>query len=300
VSLFTAEQLDLSRLPEVTFVSVDQEAEAKALRADIAVRLNAAGIPYDVQSLETDSVTILAEAFAYRRALATADINDAVRGQYLATSFGAKLDHLSLTLYPDQVLDRLPGETDEAYKRRLALASEVRAPLTPGAYLHTALAYSTDVADAAVFNWASGLVRRGETLVVVLGKPGADEAALCAGIAEAIRTRPIKVESDTVIVRPAARRTVRVAGTLFLRPGPDGSRVQADRTAAVVALGAARRRIGRTLPAAALAGAMASDLVESVAGVTVDGRPLAADLVPPQDGVIEIGAVDLAWTRFSA
>lgn len=297
MTLYTAEQLDLSRLPEITFVPMDEEAERLSLMAGIQARFDANRVPYTVASLRSDPIGELVDEFAYRRTLSTSQINDAVRGQYLATSFGAKLDHLSNTLYPDQVLDRIPGELDEVYKRRIALGSEVRAPLTPGAYLHTALAYSTDVADAAVLNWSSGLVRRGESLVVVLGKPGVDEVALCAGIAEAIRTRPIKVESDTVIVRPATRRTVKVTGTLYLQRGPDPARVAADRTAAVLALGAARRKIGRTLPQAGLSGAMSSDAVESVRDIAIDGVPLAADVVPGLAGVVEISSVDLTWRQ---
>lgn len=311
MSIFTAEQLDLSRLPQLTFVPHDEEAERLSLVAGIKSRCDAGGVPYSTHMLRTGLVARIAEEFAFRRTLSTIQINDAVRAQYIATSFGAALDHLGRTLYPDLVIERLAAvasprpyaeapedwEDDASYKRRLLLGSEARAPLTPGAYLLTALSYSTDVADAAVLNWSSGLVRRGEELVIVLGKPGVDEAALCAGIAEKIRTRPIRVESDTVIVRPAARRIVAIGGTLVLRRGPDGERVKADRTAAVVALGVERRKIGRTLPAAGISGAMSSSVVERVRGITVDGAPLAGDVIPPLDGVVEIGAVDLDWDQ---
>jgi phage-related baseplate assembly protein len=128
---FTAETLDLSRLPPADLVRpLDYEAIVAARVADLKDRLEAADIPFDVDRLETDPGVILQEADAYRELLALQAINDVGRANMLAYATGADLDNLA-AVYGGGISRLLVSagpppvyETDERFRRRILLAPE--------------------------------------------------------------------------------------------------------------------------------------------------------------------------------
>ena len=106
---------DLSALPPPAVVeTLDYEAILAAHRADLVARHPEAAA---VIALESEPLTKLLEAHAYRELLYRQRVNDAARRHLLAFASGADLDHKG-AFYG---LPRLPGESDERYRLRIQL-----------------------------------------------------------------------------------------------------------------------------------------------------------------------------------
>lgn len=291
---FIAETLDLSRLPNLTLVGVDYEAERANLIAGFKARAAAVGLDYDVEELETDPFIYLAEEFAYRKTLTLAQINDAGKRLTLAYAYGEALDHIAATYYADVGVARLvvePAnpqtgaaavlESDERFRMRIQLAPETRTPGTLGGYEYWALTAAPRLVDAVALNHASGLVSPGQVLVVLLG--GSDEAEQVTAAQEFLLDRRVKLGSDTVIVRAAKRVTGQVNAVLQLRSGPAPAIPLAEATAALAAYTGGRRRISK---AVTMSGLYAALTVGGVERVSLNSPQ--ADIVPPLDGVVDL------------
>lgn len=313
MTIFTAEQLDLSRLPAFTLVPVDFAAEKAALVAGIVARFRARGVPFDVEALETDSAVILAEEFAYRKILTLGQINDAGRRLTLTYSDGAYLDHIAATYYADVGLRRLAlvdaprpfatspedWESDARFSLRISLAPEARTPGTLGGYEYQALTAAPHLEDALALNHSSGLVRPGQVLVVLLGRdpdpnpqtaiPDQEEPAQAALASTALQNREIKLATDEVLVRVAGRVRVAREYRLGLRRGPDPAAIlsEAMRLHGLYVRG--RRRIGKAL---ALSGEQAALTVSGVEYVRArDGQ--MGDIDPGPDAIIDVTGLTL-------
>lgn len=317
--IFTAEQLDLSRLPPFNLVTVDEAAELATLKASIVARFEAAGVPFSVAMLRTDPAMILAEEFAFRKAQTLAALNDAGRRLSLPYTDGPYLDHIAATYFADLGLRRLPlvtnprgtsleypadWESDARFALRISLAPEARSG-SLGAYEFDALTAAPHLYEALALNHASGLVRPGQILVVLLGRdpdpnpltavPAQEEPAQIALATAALRDPKSKLGSDEVLVRPADRIRVTRSYGLGMRRGPDQGLVLAEARRQYAAYTDLRpatvseRRIGKLLDVAGEYRAL------KVSGVEVirprDGS--GADVDPGITGVIQVAALDL-------
>jgi len=309
----TAEQLDLTRLPPFSLVVVDEAAEAATLKAGIVARFKARGVPYDVETLHTDTAMILAEELAYRKTLTLQALNDAGRRLTLSYGYGAALDHIAATYYADIGLRRLAlvdaprpyatnpedWEGDARFALRISLAPEARSPGTLGGYEYHALTAAPHLEDALALNYTSGLVRRGQILVVLLGRdadpdpataiPSQEEAAQVALATAALQNRATKLGTDDVFVRVAARVRVARAYSVGLRRGPDPAVILAEAKRRHGLYVRDRRRIGKAL---AVSGEQAAITVSGVEYVHARTGQIG-DIDPGPAAIVDVTSLSL-------
>lgn len=236
--------IDLSRLPALPEPpSFDTIYAARMV--EVAARLVAAGIPYDVTGLITDTVAIIQRQGAYREALAFGAVYDAVRSVFLATAPGAALDHLGATQVPP--VDRkvvVPAtttaaavmEADDDFRARIQLAPEALSTCGPeGAYLFFALDVD-GVKTASVYGpmsfggtRAAPFVPPGEVRVPIVaaagdGTAGPDLVATVQAALSADNRRPL---ADFVTVTAAEIVPYRIEAVLYVGPGADRGVVKA-------------------------------------------------------------------------
>lgn len=280
---FDAANLDLSRLPSPEVVkNVDYEAILAARIADLKARFNAAGISYDVDTLETDPAAILQQEDAYREALDLAAINDAARSVLIAFATGADLDNLAafygvvrlvVTPATEQVAEVL--EDDESLRTRVLLAPEALpyAGMTGGGYRSLALKIAPSVKDAKPIKRAGGMVD-----VVLLSRTGT--GAVASGVVSAVYAAFQDDEAtqltDIVSVRSATILSYAVALTLRIPLGPDPALIKATAKKAVEAYVLARHKVGARVYAQMI------EAVASVGGVEQVASDLE-DIVPAGD-----------------
>lgn len=157
--------------PPAVIKDVDYEAIRSARIADLRVRLTAAGIPYDVDVLETDPGVILQEEAAVREVLNLVSINDAAKAVMILYAEGDDQDNLyplvgirRLTVTPADPTATPPVaavmEDDGDFRARAVIALEGTAPgLTGGGYAAIALRAAPSVKRVALLRQSGGVVR---------------------------------------------------------------------------------------------------------------------------------------------
>jgi len=286
---YTAETLDLSRLPAFSISDATYEAILAERLTSLRERLAAHGVDYDVGHLEVDPLAILEQEDAYRELLTRAAVNDAARRVTLAYATGEALDHIAATYYADIGVRRLEGESDERFRQRIALAPEAKSPGTLGGYEYWARSATLDVVDALALNHASGLVRPGQIAVVVAGAPGANTAPIVEKVAAVVLDRDIKAASDDVRVLAAEPLAYDVAAKIYLKRGPDAALVQAEAIARLRAHAADRRKVGEIVREKGIVAALMAPAVEDVEVTTPAG-----DVDPGPAGIAELRNVSVA------
>lgn len=223
---------------------------------------------FDTILLESDPSSVVLEVGSYRELVLRARINDQVRQLTLAGALGPALDHIGVTYYRTP---RLPGEMDEVYRQRLAIAPESWSTAGPvGAYVFWALSASADVRDVAVYSEDEGVTLSPRIRVVLLPKPDLSPAridAMVAAVRERLSRRDIRPAGDLVTVELAAPLPFDLTVSLRLRSGvsaqvvADAARQRLQRFAAGLLRYAGEGEtgpvwlIGRTFPVETLAGA---------------------------------------------
>lgn len=288
MSRFTAETLDVSRLPPFELVAANYETILAARLAGLQARLTAAGVDYDVGALETDPLAILEQEDAYRELLELQAINDAGRRLMLAYATGPLLDHLAATLFPDVGPRRMTDETDDRFRQRLALAPEAKSPGTLGGYEYQALSASLGVRDALALNHASGVVAPGQIQLMIVLAAGAVEATVLAAVREAVFDRDVKLASDDVRVLLAEPVYYDVEATIYLPRGPDPELVRAQALARLGVYAEERRRAGKVVAQSGLDAALHAPAADRV----VRASPLS-DIDPGPAGVAVLRNVTL-------
>jgi phage-related baseplate assembly protein len=234
---------------------LDRWAEVQVIRPDLP--------PLDTLGLETEPMTIILEAFAYREVILRALVNDKARAVLLAKAVGSDLDHVG-ALYPTSraiivpATDTQPAvyESDAAFRRRVQLTPEAFS--TAGAvdaYIYWAL--TTDpstIMDAYAYRYDA----KGNIHVVVAGFDAADvpDATIDLLWQQFSRTDIVPL---TDIPRPvrAARYEYSVEGSIYVPPGAMATSRVAAAVAAVKAYGVERCRITRDVhPSGIIAAAM--------------------------------------------
>jgi phage-related baseplate assembly protein len=261
---------DLSQLPPPQLIDVidyevileDQKqwvlarwAEVQVIRPDLP--------PLDTLGLETEPMTIILEAFAYRETILRALVNDKARAVLLAKAVGSDLDHVG-ALYPTEraiivpATDTAPAvyESDAAFRRRIQLTPEAFSVAGPvDAYIYWAL--TTDPANI-MDAWAYRYDPKGNVTIVVAGFDAADvpDATIDMLWQQFARTDIVPL---TDIPRPvrAARYEYSVEGSIYVPPGAMAASRIAAAVAAVQAYGVERMRINHDVhPSGIIAAAM--------------------------------------------
>lgn len=293
--------IDLSRVPVPDAIrGLEYEGIVSERITDLLARFEAAGIPFDVEGLETDPAVILQQEDAYRELLQYAAINDAVRAVLLPSSWGTNLDALGAMFGVARAVVA-PGnpnaappvppvmESDDRYRRRIQLAPEAFATTgSRDAYAFHALSAHAGVLDVSVLNHTSGELQPGEVAVVILPV----SAELTDQIVEAVRNRLMRDDTkpltDALEIRIAEPVITDITATLRIKRGPDPQVVRAAALARLDAYLARQRRVGETVALSGIYGALQTDDVERVELAA----PLA-DVQPGADEVVTIGTVTL-------
>lgn len=273
---FIATPLDLSRLPAPTVVTnLDYEAIRAARLADLKKRLAAVGIDYDAETIESDTGPILQEVDAFREMLDLQRINEAAKAVMLPYAEGADLAVIGALFG----VEKLAGESDVAYRYRIALAPEAYASAgSAGAYVFHALSVSADIVDVGVTSPSIGVAK-----VVILPRDGLSVAAVDA-IRTEVNTRlqsdEIRPLTDVVVVRVAEIVDYAVTAHLVVPAGPDPSLVAAITRAALQTLAADCYRVGRSIDASEILGAAWGANVRRVSVTPAAGLALTSDQAP--------------------
>lgn len=227
----------MTTLPEPQVVEqLDFEQINAAHRADLIARHPQAA---DVLALESEPLTKLIQAHAYRELLYRQRVNEAARARLLEFADGADLDHLG-DLYG---APRLPGEPDERYRARLRLVIRALAGNgTREAYEARAMAASLDVRAARAIQPSPGSV-----LVLVWPRAGADGAATLAAVTDALMHESARVLGVILTVALARPRAINVRAVVLREPGAPVD-LAAQLAAALPAQLDAWAALGRSVP----------------------------------------------------
>lgn len=270
------EDIDLARLPPAVLPSPDYETILAARMADLADRLAARGVDYDVGALETDYHKIIQGSGSYRELLAYARRDDAIRAVLLSSSWGTFLDHLGAAwgLVRKEVTPANPEtgeaailEDDDTFRARIQLAPEAWSTCGPeGAYLFFALAVP-GVKHAAVYGpmstrtvagVASAIgVPAGHVHVPIVASTGDGSAAgpLVLAVQAALSADDRRPIADYVTVSAAPITAYAITATLRVGAGADLGAVKAEAERRLAAHAARQHRAGGLVLRSALFGA---------------------------------------------
>lgn len=257
---------DLSTLPPPHVVEqLDFETILAAHRADLVARHPEAGA---VIALESEPLTKLIEAHAYRELLYRQRVNEAARACLLAFATGADLDHKG-AFYG---VARLPAEDDARYRQRIQL--RVRALAGHGtreAYEYTALTASLAVRAAHATQPTPGTV-----LVLVWPHAGADGAATLSTVTAALLADGTYTLGVNVVAALARPRAIHITARITREPLAPAD-LPARLAEALPALIDQHAAIGRDLPRSWLTARLH---VAGVAGVAYPDPARPAELTP--------------------
>lgn len=298
---FIATTLDLSRFTGFALVDVNFETILAERLTSLKERFDARGIPYDVETLETDPAAILQQEDAYRETLDLAAINDAARALTLAFAKGDALDQIGTTYFAtsratvdDSDPDNIVYESDDAYRRRIQLAPEAfSGGGTAGGYLYHALTASPSVKDAGVYVPETGT---GHVFVAIMSTTG--DGTVSDELLETVNTYmqgdAIKLATDWLTVEKATINSFDVVANLIVRSGVEPSVVIAEARARLEAEAALRHRVNMPFPRSAIMAALhAGDVIR------VDVTSPAQDIDPGVSGVAYLNSITLTTTVFS-
>lgn len=281
-------QIDLSKLPAPDLIEVlDFEAIVADLKAFLSTSMPELA---EVLALESEPVTMLIEAFAYREMILRGRINDVGRANMLATATGADLENLAALLGVVRLLitpadpNVSPAtepvyEDDAALRSRAQLALEGFTTAGPvGAYEFHARSASGLVADVDVASPAPG-----EVVVTVLSKvgDGVPDAALLAIVEAALSDGEMRPLGTLLTVAPATLHPYAVEAVLHIAPGPDASVVIEAARASVAAYVAQCHALGATVAEAGLKAALWQGGVSRIELLSPAADIIAAPTVAP-------------------
>ncbi len=241
--------IELARLPARPVTARAYDTIYSAYMLDLAARLNAAGIPYDVAGtpgnvvqLATDTNAITGRAFSYMVEGVEAARDEAIAAVLLPWSFGAYLDALGAGQEPavtrkamvasPRAFDVAPEdwEADDDFRERIALAPEALSTCGPeGAYLKFALDTAGVLAAACYGPQSFGgtasnpFVPPGEVRIPILALAGNGAAApaLIARVAAEVNAEARRPIADFVTVSAAGVVEWAIGATLYCGPGID-------------------------------------------------------------------------------
>ena len=254
--------------PPAVIQTVDYETIRAARIADLAARLAAAGVAFDVAALETDPAVILQEEGAYRETLNLAAINDAAKAVMILYAQKSDQDDLyallgirRLVLTPADNTTSPPTpavmESDDDFRARAQIALEGTAPgLTGGGYASVALRASAEVRRVALITAPGGVVN-----VILQGRINADGSVSSAAVQAVAAALNDDWSNDAATgsqltdipqVRSARPRPYAIVARAIAPLGPSLAAVQAASAAALAAATTSLQLIGNAVPTDAL------------------------------------------------
>ena len=295
-------QIDFAQIPAPAVVELlDYETILAAMKADLLARdatLTAAG-------LESDPISKVLEAAAYRELNLRQRVNDASHANMLAYASGSDLDQIGA----NRETVRLTGETDAAFRSRIQQAFNRLAAAGPAAaYIEHARGVDAAIMDVSAISQNAGSVTvtvlapdflpaadttpdqqsagqaafpsvvppSGSTVVVA-----GDNAPLVNQVRNWLMQDTIKPLTDMVVVRGPSVVPYAINATLTFYPGPDSAVVIADAHSKLDAYLTSIRRMGYDatrsgiIAALSVPGVQRVDLQSPAADVVVDGLSVA-------------------------
>jgi phage-related baseplate assembly protein len=257
-----AELIDLSKVPVPDIIqplNFEQRfAELKQILIDIDERYR------DVVALESDPITKLLQVFAYREMHLVAQINDATRGNILASSTGNNLIALgsSYDLAPLVIqagdataVPPIPTilEDETSFRRRVQMAFDgLNTAGSIDGYVFFALGADGRVADAKAIS-----PEPCEMVVTVLSIEGDGAASdelitkvratfglTADGLSQSSTPTKVRPQGDRVTIQSAEIVSYSVEAQLQILPGPDALVVLAAANQALVIYQNEQRRLG--------------------------------------------------------
>ena len=286
MNAFTA--INLARLPAPEIID---RKDFETILAEVKAWLVARDPGLEpILGLESEPITKVLEAWAYRELLLRAEIDDAGRGNMLAFAAGAQLDQLAAFYGVERAVlqDADPAaippvpavlEDDVRFRSRVQLALEGFTTAGPrGSYVFWGLSASPQVKDISVDSPVPGQV-----LVTVLSQSGdgSADAALLQVVSAKLTDEDIRPLTDHVIVQGATIVAYQLEAVLTLYEGPDAEVVRAAALASATAFVAEQHRLGHDVTisglhaALQLAGVQKVTLASPVADLVIDGSEAA-------------------------
>ncbi|ABX50066.1 Baseplate J family protein [Shewanella baltica OS195] len=257
-----AELIDLSKVPVPDIIqplSFEQRfAALKQLLIDIDESYQA------VVALESDPITKLLQVFAYREMHLVAQINDATRGNILASStgnnliaLGSRYDLAPLVIQAsdDSSVPPIPEilEDEQSFKRRVQMAFDgLNTAGSIDGYIFFALGADGRVADAkAVSPDPCEMV---VTVLSIDGNGSASDELLSKvrvvfglsadGLSQSSTPSKVRPQGDRVTIQGSGIVNYSVQAVLQLLPGPDAQVVLAAANQALALYQKEQRRLG--------------------------------------------------------
>jgi phage-related baseplate assembly protein len=294
--------INLAALPSPSAVQVwTFDAIHDATLADAVARLNANGVPYNVETLKGNPMNFVVSSYAWREGLMLQRINDAVKSTFLALA--PQLADVTLRA-ADVNVTAAPGEGVESVRKRAQLQWEALAiGGTYGRYMAQALgADPVNLADVAVYGHEIAAVPLGQVRIVCLGAnaSGIPSNDTLARVAAATAPRGVRPVNDQVVVKAVNPANYVVKATIYLADGADPATVLDAQIASLAAFVQARRKIGVVVKPGdikAVLGFNTAPLVEDVdvraPASNVGGDPFQAPVC------LNAGtfAADITWAR---
>lgn len=274
---------ELANLPAPTLIEeLAYEGRLSQFRARLVDIFTAAGIPYDVDNLETDPAQVILQVGTYQDMLLRQRINEAIRANLLAFAVSNDLDHLA-QFYD---VSRLSGEGDEALRRRVVLA--IRGRSTGGTeprYRSVALGADLRVADAAVYT--EGRDPTVHVAIFSIDNAGVADEALIAAVDAALQAPAVRMVNDTIVVSAASRTITPIVANIWLLPETSAG-ILAQLQTSLTEAWSAGIGLGRDVTRSWLTSKLMLDGVQRVDIVSP-----AADVLMPFNQAAALGAITL-------
>ncbi|HEO0780184.1 TPA: baseplate J/gp47 family protein [Klebsiella pneumoniae] len=257
--------IDLSQLPSPAII---EELDFETILTDVKAVMVAA-FPEDQQSsvaaaltLESEPLTIIAQAMAYRELLLRQRINEGAAACMLSHATGDDLDNIAANLDTERLIiteatDTADAvtESDEALRLRAQAAFEGMSVAGPSAaYEYFARSASGQVSDARATSPSPA-----EVVVAVLSTEGdgTASAALLAAVAAAVNDEEVRPLGDRVTVQSAEIVPYTIDATLYLYPGPESEPIiNAAMASLQTFLADNDKKIGRDIVRSAISAAL--------------------------------------------
>lgn len=257
--------IDLSQLPSPTII---ETLDFETILADVRAVMVAA-FPEDQQAavaaalaLESEPLTIIAQAMAYRELLLRQRINEGAAACMLSHATGDDLDNIAANLDTERLIITAATDTadavtegDEALRLRAQAAFEGMSVAGPSAaYEYFARSASGQVSDARATSPSPA-----EVVVAVLSTEGDGTASseLLAAVAAAVNDEEVRPLGDRVTVQSAEIIEYDIDATLYLYPGPESEPIiNAAMASLQTFLADNDKKIGRDIVRSAISAAL--------------------------------------------
>lgn len=229
--------ITLEALPKPAIVEALDIETIIAERKARLIELHPACAP--VLALESEPLTKLVEAGAYRELMLRQRYNEEALALTLAFAVGLDLDHIGLTYYQEPRLVITPAvgatpallETDAAYRRRLQLKPASWSTAGPrDAYLFHTLSAHADVLDAGISTPFPGA-----TVVAVMGRAadGLPTDAALDAVTARLNDMEVRPLCERVIVQPVTVSLYAAHVRIWTYPGADAAAKTTEATTAL-------------------------------------------------------------------